>query len=56
MNDFFIDLGLTALLALLTREIPTNGNTKSKWKRALLKLFKAIAVAYKDDPDFKFKV
>lgn len=53
MNEAFIDMGLAFLLALLQREIPTDGSKKSKWRKALLKLFKAIGNAYHGDPEFK---
>lgn len=53
MNDFFIDMGISSLISLLKRYIPNDPNQKSKWKGAVLKVFKAIKTAYGDDKDFQ---
>lgn len=47
MSDFWIDIGITVLLRLLK-----DPNASSKWKRALLKLFTAIADRFPDDQEF----
>ena len=55
-NEFLIDMAISTLLALLSRVIPKDGASKKTWKKALLKVFKAIASAYADDDDFKTAV
>jgi hypothetical protein len=52
MDDILIDMGLAALLRLLKDKVPNDSKTKSKWKKAMLKVFKAIGTAYSDDKDF----
>jgi len=51
-TGFLIDMALTVLLSLIQKKIPKDASSKKAWKLALLKLFKAIAASYKDDPDF----
>lgn len=53
MQDFWIDLGFSALISLLKQLIQPGNPGNNKWKKAFLKLFKLIAQAYGDDPDFK---
>lgn len=45
--DFYIDLGFAVLLRILKDRRET-----SKWRRAFLKLFDAIARAYAQDAEF----
>lgn len=52
-NEYLINLGISSLLFLLQRVIPKDAVSKKFWKKALLKLFKAMAVQYADDPEFK---
>ncbi len=52
-TDILIDLGISALITLLREKIPNSNSAKNKYKRALLKVFKAIAAAYQDDSEFK---
>lgn len=47
-NDILIDLGIGAVLRVLK-----NKREASKWKRAMFKVFKAIAEAYRNDADFQ---
>ncbi|HEX8636707.1 MAG TPA: hypothetical protein VF692_01495 [Pyrinomonadaceae bacterium] len=53
MNDMFINMGISVLLELLKKRIPKDGTSKKEWKKALLKVFRAIGEAYKDDPEFQ---
>jgi len=53
MESILIDLGISALITLLREKIPSSGETKKKYKKVILKVFKAISAAYADDPDFK---
>lgn len=53
MQDFYINMAISGVIALLTHAIPADGSTKKKWKKGILKVFKAIAVAYQDDKDFQ---
>lgn len=55
MENILIDLGISALITVLREKIPSNAATKKKYKKVLLKIFKAIAVAYADDDEFKAK-
>lgn len=48
MSDELIDVGVTFLLKMLKDPKRTG-----KWKRTMLKVFKAIAVAYSGDQDFE---
>ena len=43
-----MDLAVGVLLRIVT-----DPKKKSKWRRALLKVFRAIAGAFPQDPDFK---
>lgn len=47
VGDFWIDMGITVLLRLLRDKTES-----AKWKRALLKLFTAIADRFPDDKEF----
>lgn len=47
MSDFLIDMSVAVLLRLLADK-----SAKSKWRRAMLKVFKAIASAYPRDAEF----
>lgn len=53
MNEILIDLGISALITLLRKKIPADGSSKKDYKRVMLKVFKSIAEAYKDDEDFR---
>ena len=53
MNDFFLDMAFSVLIAVLKKYIAPGGSGSSQWKAAFLKLFKLIAQAYGDDPAFK---
>ncbi len=53
MNDFFVDMALTTLLGLLKKQIPNDSAQRSKWKKAMLKVFRAIGETYKNDSDFQ---
>lgn len=46
--DFYIDIGAAVLLRIL-RE----GNQTNRYRRLFLKLFRAIASAYRDDAEFR---
>jgi len=45
--DFYVDIGFAVLLRVL-RDIGPN----NKWRKAFLKVFRAIAEAYKNDDEF----
>lgn len=47
MPDWLIDVAITALLRMLRDKKET-----SKWRRAMLKVFKAIRDAYNTDEEF----
>ncbi len=53
MNDFYISMAISTVIGLLTHLVPADGSSKKKWKKAMLKVFKTIGEAYKDDADFK---
>jgi len=48
LEDFLIDMGVSALL-----RVAADPKRASKWRRALLKVFRAIAAAFPSDPEFK---
>jgi hypothetical protein len=51
MNDILVNMAISTLITLLRSLI--NDDSKKKWKKPILKVFKEIAKAYGDDPDFK---
>lgn len=51
MNDFLINMAITTLITLLRSLI--NDDSKKKWKKPILKVFKEIAKQYGNDPDFQ---
>lgn len=53
MNDFYIQMAISTVIAFLTHLIPADGSSKKKWKKAMLKVFNTISAAYKDDADFQ---
>lgn len=48
MNDMLISMGVSALI-MIARDKQGRG----KWRKALLKVFREIAVAFRDDSDFQ---
>jgi len=46
-DDFVIDMGVAALLRMLK-----DGKKAKKWQRAMLKVFGAIAAAYRTEQEF----
>ena len=52
MNEFLINMAITTLLTLL-KGLLTSGESKSKWKKAVLKVFKQIVVVFGDDAEFQ---
>lgn len=48
MNDLLIDLGISAVLRIL--QVPSE---RTRWRRALLKVFSKIAEAYARDGEFR---
>lgn len=48
MNDFLISMSVSVLIQLIRTP-----SIRGKWKAALLKIFKEIAIAFKDDPSFQ---
>ncbi len=53
MESILIDMGISYFITLLRDKIPADSTSKNKYKKVVLKVFKAIAAAYKDDPDFQ---
>ena len=51
MNDILINMAISTLITLLRSLI--NSDSKKKWKKPILKVFKEIAAQYGNDPDFK---
>lgn len=49
---FFIDMAISIFLRFLREKLNT-GDQKSKWKRAILKVFKQIVVVFGDDAEFQ---
>ena len=47
MNDFYIKLGIAAVIALVQDE-----RLKLKWRKAILKVFREIARAFAGDDEF----
>jgi predicted secreted protein len=47
MDELFIDLGISAILRMLQ-----TGTKAKKWRKAMLKIFAAIARTYKADQEF----
>ncbi len=45
--DFYVDIGVAVLLRILKEQGPRN-----KYRRAFLKVFRSIAIAYSADPEF----
>jgi len=52
MKDLIFNYAVTTILEF-TKVLIENDTDKSKYKRVMLKIFKAIANVYKDDKDFK---
>lgn len=48
MNDFYINLAVTVMLQAVK-----DGAIKGKFRRAFLKVFKAVATAYQTDQEFQ---
>ena len=48
MEEIVIELGINAVLKMLKSKA-----NASKWRRVMLKIFRAIAVQYKDDQEFQ---
>lgn len=48
MEDILIQWGITAVLAAIK-----NPAKKESLKKAMLKVFRSIRIAYADDPDFQ---
>lgn len=48
MEDILINLGVGALLAILS-----DPSKRGRWRRAILKIFRAASVHFKDDADFR---
>lgn len=48
--DFYIDIGAAVMLRVLKQGDPTN-----RYRRVFLKIFRAIAEAYKDDAEFSIE-
>jgi hypothetical protein len=51
--DFYINLAFSALIGLLQHEIPNNPNSKSKWKKAFVKIIRLLGTAYPNDAEFQ---
>lgn len=47
MDDLLIDMGITVMLRMLK-----DGKRARKWQRAMLKVFSAIAKAYRTEQEF----
>lgn len=47
-EDYIINSAVGALLLMLQ-----DSSKRSKWRKAMLKVFRAIAVAFGNDPDFR---
>jgi len=45
--DFWLDIGIAVILRSLA-----GGNASDKWRPAFLKVFRAIADAYRNDAEF----
>lgn len=48
MEEMIIRLGVTAMLEMLKSKA-----NASKWRKVMLKVFRAIATQYKDDEEFQ---
>lgn len=51
MNDFVIGMAVSVMVQLVR-----NPSIRGKWKAAILKVFREIAINFKDDPAFKAEV
>ena len=51
MNDFLVNMAISTMITLLRSLI--NDESKKKWKKPILKVFKEISKQYGEDPDFK---
>lgn len=52
-NPFNLDFAISILISFLREQITPE--SKGKYKKALLKVFREIAKQYADDKDFKVK-
>ena len=51
--DFYINLAFSALIGLLQHEIPNDANSKSKWRKAFVKIVRLLGQAYPDDSEMQ---
>jgi|GraSoiStandDraft_24_1057298.scaffolds.fasta_scaffold228323_2 hypothetical protein len=51
MNEFLVNMAISTMITLLKSLV--NDDSKKKWKKPILKVFKEISKQYGDDPDFK---
>lgn len=52
MANFWVDMALSVVFAVL-KSVIKNAESKEEMKKAFLKLYRQIQVAYADDPDFQ---
>ena len=48
MPDWVVSMGINAIIEIARGD----GRSRSKWRKALLKVFREIARAFKDDVEF----
>ena len=51
-NDFLINMGINVVLTLIGGFIK-NPKSKEQYRKAMLKIFNAIKLAFAGDPDFQ---
>ncbi len=51
--DFYINLAFSAVIGLLQHTIPNDPGSKSKWKKAFVKVVRLLGQAYPNDPEMQ---
>ena len=51
MNEFLINMGINVVLTLLSGSIK-NPQSIARYRKAMLKVFNSIKLAFPNDPDF----
>lgn len=51
--DFYINLAFSTLIGLLQHHIPNDAKTRSKWRKAFVKVVRLLGQAYPDDNEMK---
>ncbi|MGI8642398.1 MAG: hypothetical protein ACR2MG_20915 [Pyrinomonadaceae bacterium] len=51
--DFYINIAFSALIGLLQQQIPNDAGSKSKWRKAFVKVVRLLGQAYPNDTEMQ---